>query len=75
VALVRETVQLLAGDGEAFSSDISESTTRFRINDVHALKQRLMAEVGDLRRLATSRQQQWRQTVEMFEARIVSLEA
>ena len=78
VALVRDTVQLLVGDGDAFSSDISQSATRFnsllRINDVQQLKQRLMAEVGDLQRLATARQQQWRQTVEMFEARIVSLE-
>ena len=78
VALVRDTVQLLVGDGDAFSSDISQAATRFnallRINDVQQLKQRLTAEVGDLQRLATARQQQWRQTVEMFEARIVSLE-
>jgi diguanylate cyclase len=78
VALVRDTVQLLVGDGDAFSSDISQAATRFnallRINDVQQLKQRLMAEVGDLQRLAAARQQQWRQTVEMFEARIVSLE-
>jgi diguanylate cyclase len=78
VALVRDTVQLLVGDGDAFSTDISQAATRFnsllRINDVQQLKQRLTAEVGDLQRLATARQQQWRQTVEMFEARIVSLE-
>ena len=78
VALVRDTVQMLVGDGDAFSSDISQAATRFnallRINDVQQLKQRLMAEVGDLQRLATARQQQWRQTVEMFEARIVTLE-
>jgi diguanylate cyclase len=78
VALVRDTVQMLVGDGDAFSSDISQAVTRFnsllRINDVQQLKQRLTAEVGDLQRLATARQQQWRQTVEMFEARIVSLE-
>ena len=78
VALVRDTVQLLVGDGDAFSSDIGQAATRFhsllRINDVQQLKQRLLAEVGDLQRLATARQQQWRQTVEMFEARIVTLE-
>jgi DNA-binding NtrC family response regulator len=58
--------------------NISQAATRFnallRINDVQQLKQRLTAEVGDLQRLATARQQQWRQTVEMFEARVVSLE-
>jgi diguanylate cyclase len=78
VAMVRDTVQLLVGDGDAFSSDISQAAARFnsllRINDVQQLKQRLTAEVGDLQRLATARQQQWRQTVEMFEARVVSLE-
>jgi diguanylate cyclase len=78
VALVRDTVQLLVGDGDTFSTDITQAATRFnsllRINDVQQLKQRLTAEVGDLQRLAAARQQQWRQTVEMFEARIVSLE-
>jgi diguanylate cyclase len=78
VALVRDTVTMLVGDGDAFSSDISQAATRFnallRINDVQQLKQRLMAEVGDLQRLAAERKQQWHQTVEMFEARIVTLE-
>ena len=78
VVLIRETVTLLVGDGEALSSDISQAATRFnsllRINDVTQLKQRLAAEVGDLQRLAAARKQQWAQTVEMFEARIVGLE-
>ena len=78
VALVRDTVSMLVGDGNAFSSDISQAATRFNallgINDVHQLKQRLMKEVGELQRVATERKQQWQQTVEMFEARIVTLE-
>ena len=78
VALVRDTVTLLMGEGETFSTDVTQAATRFnsllRINDVQQLKQRLMAEVGDLQRLATERRQQWQQTVEMFEARIVTLE-
>ena len=78
VAMVRDTVALLADDGEGFSNDISQAASRFtalmRIDDVHLLKQRLVAEVSDLQRVATSRRQQWHQTIEMFEARIVTLE-
>jgi diguanylate cyclase (GGDEF)-like protein len=78
VALVRDTVALLVGDGNSFSTDIAAAAGRFnallRINDVQQLKQRLIAEVGDLQRLAVERQQQWQQTVSMFEARIVTLE-
>jgi diguanylate cyclase len=78
VAMVRDTVALLADDGEGFSNDITQAASRFnalvRINDVHLLKQRLLAEVTDLQRVATSRRRQWHQTVEMFEARIVTLE-
>ena len=78
VALVRDTVALLVGDGDAFSTDIVQAADRFnallRVSDVAQLKQRLMAEVGDLQRLAAERQQQWQQTIQMFEARIVTLE-
>jgi diguanylate cyclase len=78
VALVRDTVTMLVGDGDAFSSDITQAATKFnallQINDVHQLKQKLTSEVGDLQRLATARKQQWQRTVETFEARIVTLE-
>jgi diguanylate cyclase len=78
VALVRDTVTMLVGDGESFSSDISQAATRFnallQLNDVQQLKHQLMAQVGDLQRIATERKQQWQQTVKMFEARIVTLE-
>jgi diguanylate cyclase (GGDEF)-like protein len=78
VALVRDTVALLVGDGNSFSSDIVQAAGRFnallRINDVQQLKQRLMAEVGDLQRLAVARQQRWQDTVSMFESRISILE-
>jgi diguanylate cyclase (GGDEF)-like protein len=78
VALVRDTVALLASDGDAFSSDITQAAGRFtsllRVSDLQQLKQRLAAEVSDLQRIATERQQQWRRSVEMFESRIATLE-
>jgi diguanylate cyclase len=78
VTLVRDTVAMLVGDGDAFSSDIVDAASRFnallRISDVQQLKQRLMAEVGDLQRIAGERQRQWRETVEMFESRVAVLE-
>ena len=78
VTLVRDTVTQLAGDGHSMSTDISDAAVRFnsllRINDVQLLKQRLMAEVGGLQRLAAARRQQWQRTAEEFEARIVALE-
>ena len=78
VALVRDTVSLLAGDGDSFSADVAQAAEKFnaliQIRDVQQLKQKLMAEVGDLQRLAADRQQQWRETVAMFESRVESLE-
>lgn len=78
VALVRDTVSLLAGEGDSFSTDVAQTANRFnallRISDVSQLKQRLTAEVTALQRLAADRQQRWRETVTVFEARVASLE-
>jgi diguanylate cyclase (GGDEF)-like protein len=78
VALVRDTVAMLAGDGDAFSSDIEQAAGRFnsllQLSDVHQLKRRLAAEVGGLQKIAAERQQQWRRSVGMFESRIETLE-
>ena len=78
VALVRDTLTMLVGNGDTFSTDLSQAASRFHallgIHDVQQLKQRLTSEVGDLQRLAVERREQWHQTVEMFEARIVTLE-
>ena len=78
VALVRDTVTVLAGDGDSLSSQITQAASRFnaliQIDDVSVLKQRLMAEVGDLQRVAAERQHQWRETIGTFEKRVVALE-
>jgi diguanylate cyclase (GGDEF)-like protein len=78
VALVRDTVTVLTGDGDAFSSDIAQAANRFnlllRVTDVEQLKLRLSSEVGKLQALAAERQQQWQETIAMFEARVATLE-
>lgn len=78
VALVRDTVAMLATDGEAFSSEVAGAANRFhallQLSDVHQLKRRLSTEVGDLQRIAVERRQQWRRSVEMFESRVATLE-
>ena len=78
VAVVRDTVTMLAGNGEAFTSDIAIAADRFsglmQIRDVQQLKQALAAEVSQLQRIAAERQHQWRDTVSMFEARVAALE-
>lgn len=78
VALVRDTARILVGDGQILASDIAQAATRFnsllRIDDLQQLKGRLTVEVQGLQRLAVQRQQQWQQSIAMFETRIVSLE-
>jgi diguanylate cyclase len=78
VALVRDTVSVLTGDGDVFSSDLAQAANRFnlllRMTDVQQLKVRLSSEVSKLQSLAAERQQQWHETVSMFEARVASLE-
>jgi diguanylate cyclase (GGDEF)-like protein len=78
VALVRDTVTMLAGDGDGFASDIEQAADRFssllEVTNLHELKTRLASEVGGLQRIALERQQQWRHTVQMFEARVEILE-
>ncbi|HEX5110689.1 MAG TPA: GGDEF domain-containing protein [Vicinamibacterales bacterium] len=78
VTLVRETVTMLRGDGDAFSSNIVQAAGRFtsilQLDDVQQLKQRLMAEVDDLKRVAADQQRHWHAAVEGFETRIVALE-
>lgn len=78
VTLVRDTLAMLTGDGDAFTSQIAQVAGRFdsllQVDDVRQLKQRLMTEVGDLRRVAAERQRQWQQSIGVFEARVTALE-
>jgi diguanylate cyclase (GGDEF)-like protein len=78
VTHVRDAVATLAGDGDAFSSHVVQAAGRFnsllQVNDVQQLKQRLVAEVVDLQRVAAERQELWHRTVGTFEKRIVALE-
>jgi diguanylate cyclase (GGDEF)-like protein len=78
VTLVRDTIVVLTGDGAAFSSGIADAANRFNLllqmTDVQQLKVRLSMEVATLQALAAERQQQWQQTIAMFEARVATLE-
>lgn len=78
IALVREAVTTIAGEGSAFCASVTDSATRFdalrHISDMHQLKQRLAVEVGALKQLAQRREMQWRSKVSTFENRIVMLE-
>jgi diguanylate cyclase len=78
VALVRDTVTVLGGDGQDPSTDIHKAANRFNelleVKDFGQLKARLAQEVTGLRRLAEERQRQWREATEMFMARVAVLE-
>ena len=78
VALVRDTVAVLGGDGLDRSSDITLAADRFNellaIKDFSQLKARLNEEVVGLRRLAEQRQRQWREATESFMAKVAVLE-
>jgi diguanylate cyclase (GGDEF)-like protein len=78
VALVRDTVTVLGGQGEDPSTEITSAADRFsdllQISDFGQLKARLAQEVVHLRTLAEDRQKQWRQATDSFMARVASLE-
>jgi diguanylate cyclase len=78
VALVRDTVAVLGGDGPNPSSEITQAADRFNellaIKDFSELKARLHEEVTGLRRLAEQRQRQWREASETFMAKVAVLE-
>lgn len=78
VALVRDTVSVLGGEGDDPSTEITDAANRFsellEISDVSQLKARLTQEVSNLRRLAEERQRQWRQATDNFMSRVASLE-
>jgi diguanylate cyclase len=78
VALVRDTVTVLGGEGEDPSAEINHAADRFNelleIKDFGQLKARLSQEVAGLRRLAEERQRQWHQATEMFMAKVAVLE-
>ena len=78
VALVRDTVTVLGGQGQDPSSEITQAADRFNelleITDVGQLKARLEQEVSGLRRLAEERQRQWREATDMFMAKVAVLE-
>jgi diguanylate cyclase (GGDEF)-like protein len=78
VAQVRDTVTVLAGEGDDPSQPITTAADRFsellKISDVAQLKMRLTQEVSQLRELAEERQRQWRQASDSFMTRVASLE-
>jgi len=78
VALVRDTVTVLGGEGDDPSTEIKDAADRFtdllKISDVSQLKTRLAQEVQHLHHLAEDRQKQWRQATTSFMARVATLE-
>jgi diguanylate cyclase len=78
VKLFREVTISVAGEGELFSADMTESATRFsalaQINDIRLLKDRLTREVHRLRETALAREQRWRAVVTSFKDKVESLE-
>ena len=75
---VRETVAMLTGEADAFSSGVSASTQRMtalmHIEDVRQLKEELVQELDSLTTLALERQERWTETTSTFETRIAGLE-
>ena len=78
VALVRDTVTVLGGQGDDPSTEITQAADRFsdllKISDVSQLKLRLTQEVLHLRTLAEARQRQWREATDSFMSRVATLE-
>ena len=78
VALVRDTVTVLGGQGDDPSKEIAQAADRFsdllKISDVSQLKLRLTQEVLHLRTLAEERQRQWREATDSFMSRVATLE-
>ena len=79
VALVRDTVTVLGGEGQDPSTEINDAANRFNelleIKDFGQLKARLAQEVTGLRQLAEQRQRQWREATEVFMAKVAVLES
>ena len=79
VALVRDTVTVLGGEGQDPSTEINDAANRFNelleIQDFGQLKARLAQEVTGLRQLAEQRQRQWREATEVFMAKVAVLES
>jgi len=78
VKLFREVTVSVAGEGEAFSADMTESAARFsalgQINDIRLLKDRLSREVTRLRETAQAREQRWQGVVTSFKDKVEALE-
>jgi diguanylate cyclase len=79
VALVRDTVTVLGGEGHDPSTEINKAADRFNdlleVEDFGQLRVRLAEEVTGLRRLAEERQRQWREATGVFMAKVAVLEA
>jgi diguanylate cyclase (GGDEF)-like protein len=75
---VRETVAMLTGEADAFSSGVSASTQRMSalmgLEDVRQMKSRLVDEIDSLAALAIERQERWSKTTATFVERIGTLE-
>jgi diguanylate cyclase (GGDEF)-like protein len=78
VAMVREALAIVSGDGHSFSRHIGHSMERFealaRIDDVQQLKAELVREVGALREIAAERQKAFQATCGTFGLKVERLE-
>lgn len=79
VALVRDAVGMLAGEGDSFSTSLNQTADRFdsllEITNLQQLKSRLVSEVRSLRQLAVERQKKFREQMSVFQQRVSSLES
>jgi diguanylate cyclase len=78
VAMVRETVQTIAGDQNSLQNTLTGSAERLgRIaegDDLHLIQMRLRQEVARLTRITMERRAAWERTVRDFGARLATLE-
>jgi diguanylate cyclase len=78
LALFRDVTLSVAGEGQAFTTEMHESAARFsalgQISDVRLLKERLQREVVRLRDTAKAGEQRWQAVVKSFKDRVEQLE-
>lgn len=78
LAIVRETIALLAPDADALVTEMSGSAERIeaivRSNDLRFIRQQLTGEVERLRQVASERRANWARTTAALETRVLALE-
>jgi diguanylate cyclase len=78
LAMVRETMATLAGDGDKFDERLAGSAAAFErlanVNDLQKLQKQLFEEVASLKRITIERRAAWDKTVQEFGTRLTTLE-